>query len=145
MASAPIYAAAAAHLRALRDAYLGHERAAQQSGKEALTRYRALGWTMHEASCLELLGKRKSAVARYRKLRAPGSLRSLQPPGRVPGVLSGRERQIAALVAGGTVNKQIAESLAVNQRTIEKHLTSIYGKLGLRNRSELAAFIARSR
>jgi len=43
----------------------------------------------------------------------------------------------------GNINKQIADRLKINQRTVEKYLTSIYGKLGLRNRSELAAFIAR--
>jgi len=43
----------------------------------------------------------------------------------------------------GRPNKGLAERLDVSQRTVEKHLTSIYGKLGLRNRSELAAFVAR--
>jgi DNA-binding NarL/FixJ family response regulator len=57
--------------------------------------------------------------------------------------LSRRELQIAALVAAGTPNKGLAERLDVSQRTVEKHLTSIYGKLGLRNRSELGAFVAR--
>jgi DNA-binding CsgD family transcriptional regulator/tetratricopeptide (TPR) repeat protein len=145
MRGAPIYAATAAHLRALQSAR-DRTRAAQPLARIAIECYRELGWPLHEAACLELTGDRKHAAQRYRKLRAPGTLRTMSPndDGAFAGILSERERQIASLVAGGSVNKRIAELLAVNQRTIEKHLTSIYGKLGLRNRSELAAFIARS-
>jgi len=147
MSAAPMYAATAMHLQALRAVRQGTTQAAQRFAKAALARYRQLQWPMHEASCLELLDERKRAVAQYRRVRAPGTLRDLhakQESMRASRVLSDREQQIASLVASGRVNKQIAELLAVNQRTIEKHLTSIYGKLGLRNRSELAAFIARS-
>ena len=33
--------------------------------------------------------------------------------------------------------------LAISQKTVEKHLTAIYEKLGFRNRSDLAAYVAR--
>lgn len=146
MSEAPVYAATAAHLRALHAARDGTPDA-ERSARAAAERYRRCGWPLHEAACAELAGDRKGAAARYRKLRAAGTLRAVQPGAGdafAAGVLSEREREIATLVASGTANRRIAEALTVNQRTIEKHLTSIYGKLGLRNRSELAAFMARA-
>jgi DNA-binding NarL/FixJ family response regulator len=53
--------------------------------------------------------------------------------------LSGREREIARLVAGGGSNREIAEALLVSPKTVERHLTNILAKVGLRNRTELAA------
>jgi DNA-binding CsgD family transcriptional regulator len=66
-------------------------------------------------------------------------------PGRPPasGELSGTERQIAELVAAGLPNKEIAAKLFVTVRTVEGNLTRIYGKLGIRSRTELASLLAR--
>ena len=59
--------------------------------------------------------------------------------------LTKREVQIARLVAEGTSNRKLAERLAVSQRTVEKHLTSIYGKLRVRSRSQLVALVVGER
>lgn len=53
--------------------------------------------------------------------------------------LSGSERQVAEQAAGGATNRQIAEMLFLTQRTVEFHLTSVYRKLGISGRDELAA------
>ena len=45
--------------------------------------------------------------------------------------LTVRERQLLALVAEGKSNAAIAESLVVTKRAVEKHLNSIFRKLGL--------------
>jgi DNA-binding NarL/FixJ family response regulator len=45
--------------------------------------------------------------------------------------LSDREREVLALMAEGRSNRAIAESLVVTDRAIEKHVTSIFGKLDL--------------
>lgn len=50
-------------------------------------------------------------------------------------LLSSREWQILALLAHGQQNKEIAQQLAVSVNTIEKHLTHIYRKVGIRNRA----------
>jgi DNA-binding NarL/FixJ family response regulator len=45
--------------------------------------------------------------------------------------LTEREREVLALMAEGRSNQAIAEKLVVTERAVEKHVTSIFGKLGL--------------
>jgi DNA-binding NarL/FixJ family response regulator len=52
--------------------------------------------------------------------------------------LSERERQIAALVARGLKNKDIARELKISENTVKRHLQSIFNKTGARDRLELA-------
>ena len=55
-----------------------------------------------------------------------------------PDELTPAERRIAELVASGRTNKEVASALYLSDRTVEGHLTSIYRKLGVRSRAELA-------
>jgi DNA-binding CsgD family transcriptional regulator len=52
--------------------------------------------------------------------------------------LTETERRIAALVASGKSNKEVASELFVTVHTVESNLTRIYEKLGVRSRTELA-------
>ena len=52
--------------------------------------------------------------------------------------LSDREKQIAALVARGMKNKDIAAELKISENTVKRHLQSIFSKTGARDRLELA-------
>ena len=52
--------------------------------------------------------------------------------------LTPRERQIAAQVGRGLPNKQIAVALAMSEGTVKVYLHTIYQKLGIKNRTELA-------
>jgi DNA-binding CsgD family transcriptional regulator len=52
--------------------------------------------------------------------------------------LTRREREVATLAAGGLSNKEIAARLVVSVRTVENQLHSVYGKLGIAGRGELA-------
>jgi DNA-binding NarL/FixJ family response regulator len=54
--------------------------------------------------------------------------------------LSRREIEVARLVGQGLTNKQIAQNLYVSERTAENHVQHILTKLGLRNRSQIAAW-----
>lgn len=52
--------------------------------------------------------------------------------------LSDRERQIAYSVARGMKNRDIAGQLTISENTVKRHLQSIFGKTGARDRLELA-------
>ena len=56
--------------------------------------------------------------------------------------LTAREREVAALVAAGHSNKEIAEKLVISERTAEGHVEHILGKLGFRSRSQIASWQA---
>ena len=49
------------------------------------------------------------------------------------------ERRIAALVAEGRTNREVAAALFVTEHSVENALTRIYRKLDVRSRAELAA------
>lgn len=55
--------------------------------------------------------------------------------------LTAREEQIAKAIAGGLSNKAIAARFSITERTVKAHLTSIYEKLGVMDRLELARYI----
>ncbi|MGC8633516.1 MAG: AAA family ATPase [Candidatus Limnocylindrales bacterium] len=52
--------------------------------------------------------------------------------------LTPAEREVATLVAAGRTNREVAAALFLAERTVEGHLSSVYGKLGIRSRTELA-------
>ena len=64
--------------------------------------------------------------------------------GRAPtsGALTPAEERIASLVAEGKTNREVAAALFLSERTVEGHLSRIYGKLGVRSRTELAHELA---
>jgi DNA-binding CsgD family transcriptional regulator len=63
-------------------------------------------------------------------------------PGRSTGQLTATERRVAALVAEGMKNRQIAQALFVSVATVEAHLTRMYRKLDIASRSELTRLVA---
>ena len=58
-----------------------------------------------------------------------------------PAALSAREKQILGLVVMGYMNSQIAEQLFVAESTVKSHLSSAFGKLGVRSRNEAVDLI----
>lgn len=56
------------------------------------------------------------------------------------GPLTKREREVAAMVAEGLTNRQIAERLFISERTAEGHVERIRDKLGVRSRTEVATW-----
>lgn len=63
--------------------------------------------------------------------RPEGGAEPLEEP------LSGREREVLALLASGKTNREVAQELYVAEGTVKAHAASIYRKLGVRNRAEM--------
>jgi DNA-binding NarL/FixJ family response regulator len=57
--------------------------------------------------------------------------------------LSPREREVVKLVAEGYTNKQIADTLVISDKTVERHRANILEKLGMRDRVELTRYAIR--
>jgi len=80
--------------------------------------------------------------------RTASSLRSLNlgGNGRTPDhrQLTGRELQVASLIADGRSNKEISTSLEISEATVKKHVGSILVKLGLEDRLQAGLYLARN-
>ena len=122
--------------RALIDLGSAHRRAGSRARALEILRegldiaYRQGGLRLADRARRELVvagGRPRRDAIRGRDALTPGELR------------------VAQLAAGGQSNRQIAQALFVTQRTVENHLTSTYGKLGIRSRPQLPAALAGSR
>jgi DNA-binding CsgD family transcriptional regulator len=58
----------------------------------------------------------------------------------LPGGLTEREAEVLALVAAGRTNRDVASSLSISQKTVARHLSNIFTKLGVSSRTEAAAY-----
>ena len=56
------------------------------------------------------------------------------------GGLTLREREVAALIAQGKINREIADDLVVSERTVESHVSNIMFKLGVHSRRQIRAW-----
>jgi pimeloyl-ACP methyl ester carboxylesterase len=65
-----------------------------------------------------------------------------EAPGALAGDLSSREVEVVGLVAAGLPNAQIASRLCISERTVERHLTNVYVKLGVSGKAARAAAAA---
>ncbi len=55
--------------------------------------------------------------------------------------LTPQQLRVLVLVAEGQLNKQIADALSIQERTVKAHLTAIFEKLGVRNRTQASAIL----
>jgi len=113
-----------------------------------------------QAGATGVLSTTEGAVELTRALTAVGRGEIVLPPGiaaralallarggRVEGglveALSEREEEVLRLLGQGQTNKDIAQALMLSVRTVEAHLRNIYGKLGVRSRTEAALWAVR--
>jgi DNA-binding CsgD family transcriptional regulator len=59
------------------------------------------------------------------------------------GSLTNTEHDVVDLLLDGRTNRMIGAQLGISRRTVETHLSHVFGKLGMRTRVELAAQAAR--
>jgi DNA-binding CsgD family transcriptional regulator len=105
------------------------QRRAKQRGAARRSLERAL-------ESFDLLG------ARLWSERTLGELARIGGRAPSPDTLSATEQRVAALVADGHTNTEVAAELFLTVHTVEKALTRIYAKLGIRSRTELALQLA---
>jgi DNA-binding NarL/FixJ family response regulator len=84
------------------------------------------------------------AAAEGRTVLSPAVASRLVSAVRTPGApgnetLSAREREVLALVAKGTSNREIARELFISEATVKTHLTHLYAKLGAKDRAAAVA------
>ena len=88
---------------------------------------------------------RLGAAGELSKVRDELRLLGIRPPARsvAPGAagLTGRETEIARMVAQRKSNKEIGAALDISARTVSTHLSNIFVKLGVGSRGELADFV----
>jgi DNA-binding CsgD family transcriptional regulator len=101
--------------------------------------YRALG--DRDTAAMELDAARwvfRELGAMPDVVRVEALVREAVP--RAAGGLTAREVEVLRLVAAGKTNRAIAADLFLSERTVDRHVSNIYAKLGLSSRSAAAAF-----
>src|SRR3954447_20079442 len=103
----------------------------------------ATGYLLKDAPRAELFTAVRAA-AEGRTVLSPAvasrlvsAVRSPGTPGKEP--LSAREREVLALVARGTSNREIARELFISEATVKTHLTHLYAKLNVSDRAAAVA------
>jgi DNA-binding NarL/FixJ family response regulator len=112
-----------------------------QAARRAALGYRAMGWPLFEARALDLAGDVEAAQALFEKCGAVADVKRLNASrskrARFAAPLTFREREVAALLARGQSNREIARVLQMSERTAENHVAAILSKLGLRSRWQI--------
>ncbi|HEY5095406.1 MAG TPA: AAA family ATPase [Candidatus Eremiobacteraceae bacterium] len=118
----------------------GKSEDASAAANRAAAGFAAISWPYFESLALDEAGD--AAAARTIRERIghvePHSPQVSGDDG-VSRLLNGRALEIARLVASGRSNREVAATLFVSVKLVEKHLSSIYRKLGVRSRGQLAA------
>jgi DNA-binding NarL/FixJ family response regulator len=128
--------------------YDGDAAGRQADAARARTLADGAGLVALKAIAYELEGNAGAAARLYEQMGATRDARRLtgrgSPGSRASGDLTARERQVAELVADGLPNRTIAERLKLSNRTVEHHLASVFSKVDVRSRTELASLMART-
>ncbi|WP_436519861.1 LuxR C-terminal-related transcriptional regulator [Actinoplanes sp. HUAS TT8] len=91
------------------------------------------------AETFRLLGAEPWADQSVRELRAAGEMVTAA---HAPVELTAQQERIAALVAEGATNREVAQELHLSPRTVDHHLRNVFARLGVRSRTEMAHLLA---
>jgi DNA-binding CsgD family transcriptional regulator len=146
---------APAHLAlvtAWRERRFGSADLAEASALRAAKLFEEIGWPLHHAQALEVAGKLAEACQIYARVGDAADRRRLEATispanrrGRRKDELSPREQEIAELIIAGMSNREIADRLVLSERTVESHVASIFSKLSLTARTQLAGKLKASK
>jgi DNA-binding NarL/FixJ family response regulator len=100
----------------------------------------AVTWARAALATFERVGARYHVELAIRLLRTLGV--TARPSPRLHEPLTQRENEVLSLLASGQTNREIAKRLVISLKTVEHHVSQILNKLGLRSRTEAAAFVA---
>ena len=81
----------------------------------------------------------KQTLERRAFLQTVQDAQTAHAAGRDLGRLTGRERQVLALLARGMTNKEIAQTLLITTNTVKRHVKSVFAKLDVHTRAAAAA------
>jgi DNA-binding NarL/FixJ family response regulator len=107
--------------------FRGGERAAWiDHAGDAARAFNAMGMRRWMNEAMLLLVRQENESFPRRRGRPMGS------------ALTGREQQVAHLIRRGARNREVAAALQISEHTVERHVSSILGRLGLRSRWQIA-------
>jgi DNA-binding NarL/FixJ family response regulator len=108
----------------------------ERASIESATKAGASAYVIKSVSSVDIPALIRQVAAGYTVFQAPSDTAAEGASGATsePG-LTERELTILAAVAGGLTTKAISSELWVSEHTVKFHLTNIYRKLGVRNRS----------
>lgn len=128
-------------------------RAAADGWRDLSAPYETARVSLYLGLCCRLLGDEEgaelefaSAGAGFERLGAApdlARLASLRGNRQEPGGLTPRERQVLARLAAGETNRAIAAALEISERTVDRHVSNIFDKLGVASRTEAATHALR--
>jgi DNA-binding CsgD family transcriptional regulator len=85
--------------------------------------------------------ERQAAESVFRDLHAlPELARIARASTALAGGLTSREAEVIALVASGRTNRAIADTLVISEKTVARHISNIFAKLGVSSRAAATAF-----
>jgi DNA-binding NarL/FixJ family response regulator len=108
---------------------------ANEQYRAEAARVGAAGYVLKSAVDRELVGACRAVLAGQRLALVPDAGEN---------VLTAREGEVAKLVAEGHSTREIAEALVISEKTVERHKGSVLGKLGLRDRVDVARWAIRT-
>ncbi|MEM8828950.1 MAG: response regulator transcription factor [Cyanobacteria bacterium P01_G01_bin.19] len=107
----------------------------------------ALSYLLKSASSSEVISALRSLHKGHAQLDANiaqkvfARLKPLNNPTDIQSLFSDRELTILRLLGQGKSNKEIAQSLHLSSGTVRNHLSNIFGKLGVRDRTQAALWV----
>jgi len=157
--NAPVLAAAASQAVGALHLAEGDPSNALSALREACAAWRALSMPYDEAETHVLMGTAAAALGdtetrdlefdaarqQFKQLGADAALTRLAAlahpkPSRTANGLSEREVQVLQLVASGQTNRAIADALFISEKTVARHLSNIFNKLGVSTRAAATAY-----